>query len=44
MERVRRLEESGVITGYHAQINAVKAGLPMLTFIRIDMPARDYPR
>lgn len=44
MERVRKLEEAGVIAGYHAQINPDAIGLPVLVFIRINTPTRDYPR
>jgi Lrp/AsnC family leucine-responsive transcriptional regulator len=35
-ERVRRLEEAGVISGYHAQVNMEKIGLPLSAFIRIN--------
>lgn len=34
-ERVRRLEEAGVITGYAAQVDAAKAGQPLLAFIQL---------
>jgi Lrp/AsnC family transcriptional regulator, leucine-responsive regulatory protein len=34
-ERVRRLEESGVITGYHAHIDLARAGRPVIAFIRM---------
>ena len=34
-ERVRRLEEAGVITGYHAAIDPAKVGLPLLAFMRL---------
>lgn len=34
-ERVRRLEEAGVITGYHASVNPAKVGLPVTAIIRI---------
>jgi Lrp/AsnC family leucine-responsive transcriptional regulator len=34
-ERVRRLEESGVIEGYHAAIDLAKAGRPVSAVIRI---------
>ncbi len=44
LERVRRLEEAGVIAGYHASINAEAVGLPVLAFIRINTATRDYPR
>ncbi len=36
-ERVRRLEEAGVISGYHAQINPDKIGLPLSAIIRISL-------
>lgn len=34
-ERVRRLEEAGIITGYHAQVNTEKLGYALTAFIRI---------
>jgi Lrp/AsnC family leucine-responsive transcriptional regulator len=34
-ERVRRLETRGVITGYSAQIDRVRAGQPVLCFIQL---------
>jgi Lrp/AsnC family transcriptional regulator, leucine-responsive regulatory protein len=34
-ERVRRLEESGVIAGYQARIDAAKAGLPLTAFVQM---------
>jgi Lrp/AsnC family transcriptional regulator, leucine-responsive regulatory protein len=34
-ERVRRMEESGVITGYGARVDAARAGLPLTAFIRL---------
>ncbi|WP_345429259.1 Lrp/AsnC family transcriptional regulator [Actinoallomurus vinaceus] len=34
-ERVRRLEEAGVITGYQARIDAARAGLPLTTFVQM---------
>jgi Lrp/AsnC family leucine-responsive transcriptional regulator len=36
-ERVRRLEDAGIITGYHAEINAEKIGRPITAFIRMNM-------
>jgi Lrp/AsnC family transcriptional regulator, leucine-responsive regulatory protein len=33
--RVRRLEETGYIQGYHAQINRQKIGLGVIAFVRI---------
>ncbi|MGE5287251.1 MAG: Lrp/AsnC family transcriptional regulator [Micromonosporaceae bacterium] len=34
-ERVRRLEESGVIAGYQARIDPARAGLPLTAFIQM---------
>src|SRR6266545_2411810 len=34
-ERIRRLEEAGVIAGYHAQLNVEKLGLPLTAIIRL---------
>lgn len=34
-ERVRRLEETGVITGYPAQVDLARAGWPVIAFIRM---------
>lgn len=34
-ERVRRLEEAGVITGYHADLDLRKVGLPILAIVRV---------
>jgi Lrp/AsnC family transcriptional regulator, leucine-responsive regulatory protein len=34
-ERVRRLEESGVIKGYRAEIDARQAGYPLLAFVQM---------
>ncbi|BDP44499.1 AsnC family transcriptional regulator (plasmid) [Deinococcus aetherius] len=34
-ERVRKLEDAGVISGYRAQVNLGRAGRPLLAFVRI---------
>ncbi|MEU0790889.1 Lrp/AsnC family transcriptional regulator [Amycolatopsis sp. NPDC005961] len=34
-ERVRRLEETGVITGYRAQVDARRAGQPLQAFVEM---------
>lgn len=34
-DRVRRLEEAGVITGYQARVDPARAGLPMTAFVRM---------
>jgi len=35
MERVKRLEESGYITGYSAHLNRVKLGYPVTAFVAV---------
>lgn len=35
MERVRRLEDAGIITGYHAQIDVTRLGRPLQAIIRL---------
>lgn len=35
IERVRRMEEAGIISGYRAEINHHKVGLPVSAYIRI---------
>jgi Lrp/AsnC family transcriptional regulator, leucine-responsive regulatory protein len=39
-ERVRRLEESGVLVGYHADVDVAKIGFPMQAVVRIIASAR----
>ncbi|MBT0963716.1 winged helix-turn-helix transcriptional regulator [Denitromonas iodatirespirans] len=39
-ERVRRLEREGVITGYHAHLNPVALGKPLLVFVEIKLSAK----
>jgi Lrp/AsnC family leucine-responsive transcriptional regulator len=34
-DRARRLEESGVITGYQAKVDPSKAGLPLTAFVQL---------
>jgi len=35
-ERVRRMEDAGVIAGYHADVRPDKIGLPLMAIIRIN--------
>lgn len=35
-ERIRRMEEAGIITGYHAEVNIAKVGLPVVAIIRLE--------
>lgn len=37
-ERMRRLEEAGIITGYHARVAPTMLGLPITAFIRCNSP------
>jgi len=39
-ERVRRLEEAGVLVGYHADVDVAKIGFPMQAVVRIIASAR----
>lgn len=41
-ERVRRLEETGVISGYAAVVDAERLGLPVLAFVRLRYPHGNY--
>ncbi len=34
-ERVHRLEEAGILTGYHAHLSMEKAGLPIMAFVHL---------
>ncbi|QVQ52021.1 Lrp/AsnC family transcriptional regulator [Spiractinospora alimapuensis] len=34
-ERVRRMEQRGVLTGYHAHVDPAKAGLPVTALVRM---------
>src|SRR5579862_9944010 len=40
-ERVRRLEEAGVITGYHASVNMAKLGVPIHVLMRLTIHGGD---
>ncbi|MET9623898.1 MULTISPECIES: Lrp/AsnC family transcriptional regulator [unclassified Streptomyces] len=41
-ERVRRLEETGVIAGYTAVVDPERLGLPILAFVRLRYPHGNY--
>lgn len=43
-ERVRRMEEAGIITGYRAEVSAERVGLPLLTFVRIEVPGANHEK
>jgi Lrp/AsnC family transcriptional regulator, leucine-responsive regulatory protein len=44
IERVRKLEDAQIITGYRAEIDTAKVGLPILAFIRMSISGVDYSR
>jgi Lrp/AsnC family transcriptional regulator, leucine-responsive regulatory protein len=41
-ERVRRLEEAGIITGYTAVVDRERLGLNILAFVRLRYPSGNY--
>ncbi|HEY6489122.1 MAG: Lrp/AsnC family transcriptional regulator [Terracidiphilus sp.] len=40
-ERIHRLEDAGVITGYHASLNMTKLGVPVRVLVRLTIPGGD---
>ena len=42
IERVRKLEDAGIITGYRAEIDTSKIGLPITAFVRMSIAGVDY--
>jgi len=40
-ERVRRMEEAGVITGYHATLDMAKLGVPIRVLVRLTIHGGD---
>src|SRR5213594_3032461 len=42
MERVKRLEEAGYITGYGARVDRAKAGFPVTAFVAVRYTKSDY--
>ncbi|NVI89598.1 Lrp/AsnC family transcriptional regulator [Actinomadura sp. BRA 177] len=43
-ERVQRLEETGVITGYHATVDPVALGFPLTILVRVSPNPRELSR
>ena len=37
VERVKRMEEAGIIIGYHADVDPMKVGMPITAFIRVQV-------
>jgi len=42
IERIRKLEDARIITGYRAEIDTAKVGLPITAFIRMSITGVDY--
>lgn len=42
IERVRKLEDAGIVTGYRAEIDPSKVGLPITAFVRMSITGVDY--
>jgi Lrp/AsnC family leucine-responsive transcriptional regulator len=43
-ERVRKLEDAGIITGYGAKIDPSKVGLPIMAILRLSTPINPWPQ
>jgi Lrp/AsnC family leucine-responsive transcriptional regulator len=43
-ERVRRLEDAGIITGYHAALDLGRVGLPIMAFVHLTSNAQQSVR
>lgn len=41
-ERIRRLEDRGVIRGYSADVDAERLGYPILAYLRLRYPSSNY--
>lgn len=41
-ERIHRLKETGIIEGFHAQINDTRLGSNITAFVQINVPPREY--
>ncbi|HEX8998518.1 MAG TPA: Lrp/AsnC family transcriptional regulator [Blastocatellia bacterium] len=44
MERVRKMEDAGIITGYRAEVNPGKVGFQVTAFIRIGLAHQVLPK
>jgi Lrp/AsnC family leucine-responsive transcriptional regulator len=42
IERVRKLEDAGIITGYRADVDTSRVGIPITAFIRMSISGVDY--
>jgi len=42
IERIRKMEDAQIITGYRVEIDTAKVGLPITAFIRMSITGVDY--
>jgi Lrp/AsnC family leucine-responsive transcriptional regulator len=42
IERIHKLEDAGIITGYRVEMDLAKVGLPVTAFIRMSITGVDY--
>ena len=42
IERIRKLEDAEIITGYRAEIDTAKIGLPIVAFVRMSITGVDF--
>jgi DNA-binding Lrp family transcriptional regulator len=43
LQRIKKLEQSGVITGYTAKVDAAKLGRPVLAFVHVTLKGHGLP-
>ncbi len=43
-ERIHKMEEAGILLGYHAEINLEKVGFSVMAFIRMSTPGQNSTR
>lgn len=43
-KRLRKLEDEGVVTGYHAEINPAKVGFPVRAYLCVKAPSELHTR
>src|SRR5215472_6887022 len=44
VERVKRMEEAGIILGFHADVDPIKVGMPITAFIRMSVVGDVFSR
>lgn len=44
IERIRKMEDAGIITGYRVELDTAKVGLPVTAFIRMSITGVDYAK